>query len=92
MIDSYWVVSPSTPVELPEGDLRMPAGVVDIVGGGWYAMIEPLAPGTHTIVVHGETDYPDDEEGPPGGRDGRDGRGGRSRGRGHERRAKRGGD
>ena len=65
MIDDYWAVSPITPVELPEGNLfGMPAGVLDIVGGGWYAMLEPLAPGSHTIVVHGESDYPDDEEGP----------------------------
>jgi hypothetical protein len=64
MIDAYWAVSPITPVELPVGNLYgMPAGVIDVAGGGWYLILEPLAPGTHTIVVHAETDYPDDEEG-----------------------------
>ena len=63
-IDDFWAVSPITPVELPEGNLfEAPAGTVDIVGGGWYAMLEPLTPGTHTIVVRGETDFPDDDEG-----------------------------
>jgi hypothetical protein len=64
-IDDHWFVSAITPIELPEDNLfGIAAGPTDIVAGGWFAMLEPLAPGTHEIVLHAETDYPDDEEGP----------------------------
>jgi hypothetical protein len=32
--------------------------------GGWFAMIPPIEPGDHTIVVCDYIDIPDDEEGP----------------------------
>jgi hypothetical protein len=60
MMDSFWTVSPITTVELSEDNFfGSPGGATDIVTGGWFAMIEPLTPGSHTIVAHAETEDPE---------------------------------
>lgn len=59
-IDSYWVVSPVFSIEYPEDNvLGAEPGTYDAVTGGWFVMIPPLEPGTHTIVVHDAIDFSD---------------------------------
>lgn len=60
MMDTFWTVSPITTVELSDDNFfGSPGGATDIVTGGWFAMLEPLTPGTHTIVAHAETKDPE---------------------------------
>ena len=49
---STWISNDPFTVELPEGNiLGMPAGEVTTHTGGWFVMLEPLAPGKHTVVL-----------------------------------------
>ena len=49
---STWISNDPWTYELPEGNiLGEPAGEVTVHSAGWFVMLEPLAPGSHTIVV-----------------------------------------
>jgi hypothetical protein len=52
-IDSYWVVSPGAHYVFGEDNIfgLDPGTERDAVAGGWFVMIPPLEPGSHTIVV-----------------------------------------
>jgi hypothetical protein len=64
-LGEHWVTSPMYELEIPEGNLfGLPGGTTNAVAGGWFVMIEPLAPGSHTIVVRGEVDQPEGSEEP----------------------------
>jgi hypothetical protein len=64
-IDAYWVMSDTFPITYAQDNaLGSPPGEWEGVAGGWFVMIEPLAPGSHTIVVHDAVDIPDDDAGP----------------------------
>ena len=56
-IESYWVVNPDFTIEYAEGNVYgLPAGSWDAAMGGWFVIIPPLEPGSHTIVVHDAID------------------------------------
>ena len=56
-IESYWVVNPGFTIEHAEGNPSgFTAGSWDAAMGGWFVMIPPLEPGSHTIVVHDALD------------------------------------
>jgi hypothetical protein len=63
-VDSYWVVS--SPFEISFGEDNLfsfePDSASTAVAGGWFVMIPPLDPGTHTIVVHSEATVDDEED------------------------------
>jgi hypothetical protein len=64
-VEGYWVINPGFTIEHAEGNPSgFAAGSWDAVMGGWFVMIPPLEPGSHTIVVHNSWDDPADEEGP----------------------------
>ncbi len=49
---SAWIMDDPFTVELPEGNLDgLPAGEATVQTMGWFVMLEPLAPGKHTIVI-----------------------------------------
>lgn len=55
-LDDFWVVSPPVDVQLPEDDL-LGADALSVhgVGGGWFVMVQPLAPGPHPVVIRDES-------------------------------------
>jgi hypothetical protein len=57
-IDQYVIVTDGFDFFLPEG-FGVPAGTYRAVAGGWNAILAPLPPGAHTIVVHDETIFGD---------------------------------
>ena len=64
-VASYWVVNPGFTIEYAEDNVyQLPAGSWDAAMGGWFVMILPLEPGSHTIVVRDLIDVPDDDQGP----------------------------
>ena len=64
-IEAFWVVSPVFDVQIPEGNIfEVPPQTAQAAVGGWFVMLEPLAPGSHTIAVRDAIDIPDDEDGP----------------------------
>lgn len=59
-IASYWVVNPAFTIEYAEGNVfGLPTGSWDAAMGGWFVMIPPLEPGSHTIVVRDAVDMGD---------------------------------
>ena len=40
-----------------------PGTVSQAMIGGWFMMLEPLAPGSHMIEVSDDIDIPDDDQG-----------------------------
>jgi len=60
-IDSYWVVSPGAHYVFGEDNLfgYDPGTERDAVVGGWFVMIPPLEPGSHSIVVRDAVDMGD---------------------------------
>ena len=59
-LDAYLVAG--DPFELPlvaDNLFGAPEGTARAVGGGWFVMLSDLAPGTHTIVVHDESQDPE---------------------------------
>lgn len=51
------IISPRFTLTLPAGNiLGFPAGSGTAVAGGFYALLQPLPPGTH--VIHAESSYP----------------------------------
>ena len=65
-IESYWVVNPGFTIEYAEGNVySVPAGTYDAAMGGWFVMIPPLEPGSHTITVGNTWDDPADDAGGP---------------------------
>lgn len=55
-IDSYWVLSPVWESEYIEDDILggEPGTVARMAAGGWFVMIPPLEPGSHTVAVYDE--------------------------------------
>jgi hypothetical protein len=62
-IDSYWAVGSGIHLAFGEDNVfgYDPGTERDAVGGGWFVMIPPLEPGSHTIVVRDDVDMGDDE-------------------------------
>jgi len=49
---STWIMDDPFTIELPEDNLEgLPAGEATMQTMGWFVMLEPLAPGKHTIVI-----------------------------------------
>lgn len=65
-IESYFVTTPIWDEEFVEDNLfgADPGTSARTIAGGWFVMIPPLEPGSHTIVVRDAVDEPEDEEGP----------------------------
>lgn len=65
-IDSYWVTSALFDlVAIEDSILGVEAGTqVRSAVGGWFVMIPPLEPGSHTIVVKDDIDDPTSEDPP----------------------------
>jgi hypothetical protein len=65
-IDSYWVVSPGARYVFGEDNIFGvdPGTELDAVAGGWFVMIPPLEPGSHTIVVRDRVASDDGSESP----------------------------
>jgi amidase len=64
-IESYWVTNPAFMVEWSaDNPVGFAEGTWDAAMAGWFVMIPPLEPGSHTIVVGDYIDDPADEEGP----------------------------
>jgi hypothetical protein len=66
-LDAYWVVSPPFQLSFGEDNLfgLEPGSGSNAVSGGWFVMVPPLEPGTHTIVLHSEATVGDaDDEAP----------------------------
>lgn len=64
-LDAYWVTSTPFDLTLPEDNvLGVPAQTTHAVGGGWFVLVQPLAPGVHTLVLHNESAAPEGEPGP----------------------------
>jgi hypothetical protein len=63
-IDSYWVVSPGTSHTFGEDNVfgYDPGTQMDAVVGGWFVMIPPLGPGSHTVVLRDAVDMGDGSE------------------------------
>ena len=56
----------ASPIEYAEGNVySVPAGTYDAAMGGWFVMIPPLEPGSHTITVGNTWDDPADDAGGP---------------------------
>jgi hypothetical protein len=54
-IQDYLFISAVFTLELPENNIfGSPGGTFRAVAGGWHAMLAPLPPGEHTIVLHDE--------------------------------------
>jgi hypothetical protein len=56
---STWFQRDPFTLELPEGNLfGAPAGSYNGISNGWFVMLEPLAPGEHSIIVRDDTFQP----------------------------------
>lgn len=57
-IDSYWVIGPGQQLTFGEDNVfeYEPGTVRDVVAGGWFVMLPPLEPGSHTITVRDDID------------------------------------